>query len=200
MNILIPLNSKYLINRYSMGVNVVNQIINIVLPNLINRLSSDSRVHEIHIMSDLDFYKTSSPGSKIKYLKHDTGLSTESSKIISEFIKISNYSKEILIIYNPLFPFISVDKLYFGYESVKNKSCKSSIGAYSNEEMLEDLYLASKYDHGIFSIIRPSDFLKAGSRLLQPINVVNLDAINLVSLRSSNDYDLFELIVNSGMM
>jgi hypothetical protein len=200
MNILIPLNSEYLINRYSISNDLLFQIKINVLPSLINRLSSDARIKKINIMSDLDFLKLGSHSSKVRFFKHNTGISAEFYKVVSDYIRISEYSEEILIIYNPLFPFISVDKLYSGYESLKNKSCNSSIGAYSNDEKLDDIYLASKYDHGIFSIIRPSDFLKAGSRLLGPINVVNLNAINLVSLRSSNDYDLFELIVNSGIM
>lgn len=200
MNILIPLNSKYLINRYSMSDKIISQIKNIVLPNLVNRLSSDGRVLEINLMSDLNLDKSFSPNSKVRNYNHDTGLSTGPSKIISEFINLSSYSKDILIVYNPLFPFISIDKINLGYESLKNKSCKSSIGAYSDVEIIEDLYLASRYDYGIFSIIRTSDFITAGSRLLQPIKIIKLDAVDLVSLRSSNDYDLFELIVNSGMI
>lgn len=200
MNILIPINSKYLIYRYSISNDFLFQIKNNVLPSLINRLSSDERIKQINIMSDLDFSKIVSYSSKVRFFEHDTGTSDDFYKVVTEFIRISEYSDEILIVYNPLFPFISVDKIYYGYKSVKNKSCNSSIGAYSNAKKLEDIYLASKYDHGIFSVIRPSDFLKVGTRLLQPVEVVNLNAINLVSLRNSDDYNLFELIVNSGLM
>ena len=178
----------------------VFQIVNRVMPNLVDRLSSDGRVAKIDIMSNLELEWLRSSSSKISVYKHDTGLSNQFYKIVSEYIHISNYDKEILVIYNPLFPFISVDKLFFGYSSIADNSCNSAIGTYSNYDKLEDANLASKYDYGILSIIRLRDFFESKSRLCEPINFVNLEAINLVSLRNSSDHDLFELIVNSGIL
>ena len=200
MNILIPLNSEYLINRYSMSRDFVFQIVNSIMPNLVDRLSSDGRVAKIDIMSNLDLGWLRSSSSKITVYKHDTGLSNQFYKIVSEYIHISNYDKEILVVYNPLFPFITVDKIYNGYSAIVDNLCNSAIGSYSNHHRLDNTDLASQYDYGILSIVRLRDFLRVKSRLCEPINFVNLDAINLVSLRNSSDHDLFELIVNSGVL
>lgn len=60
--------------------------------------------------------------------------------------------------------------------------------------------MAKISDRGIFAVINKMKFLQEGSRLISPLDTVGLSALELVSLRSEEDYELYGLIVNSGLV
>ena len=200
MNILVPINSKYLVERYNMSDSLISRIENEVVSNTVNRLAADSRVANIRIMTDLEFRNFEAHGEKVRFIKYDTGLTHDFVKIISGFMSLEGDMSDILVVYNPLFPFVSVDKISTGYRSMKEGLCGSAIGSYFNVMGLNDRTQASHYDNGIFSVISCSKTLDSGTRLNTPVDVIGLNAIDLVSLRSQDDADLFDLISNSGML
>ena len=55
-------------------------------------------------------------------------------------------------------------------------------------------------DWGIFNVVNKDAFLQSNSRLTYPTYLVKLSALELISLRGYDDIDLYDLIVNSGML
>ena len=60
--------------------------------------------------------------------------------------------------------------------------------------------MAKRYDPGIISVINKSEFIRKGARLIPPADTVSLSALELVSLRSEEDFELYSLIVNAGLI
>lgn len=199
MQILIPLNKSYLIDKYKVGPNLIREVENSVVPNLLERLTSDGRVEKVHLLSNLSLGHLCT-GSRTNFISHDSGLNTSFCALVEQFIKLSSCSTNILTVCNPLFPFVSIDKIHGAYTKVKNGLCNSAIGTFSSFELTTDVENAKPFDNGIFSVFKISDLLSSYERLIPPVSIVPLDAINLVSLRNANDFDLFELIINSGIM
>ena len=49
-------------------------------------------------------------------------------------------------------------------------------------------------------MINKSEFMLKKNRLISPVDAVGLSALELVSLRVKDDYELYGLIVNSGLI
>jgi hypothetical protein len=202
MIITMFVNKSYLQKKYNMSFELLNKFTYEVLPNLLNRLSTDSRVRNIEVYTNDSLNKNIGFGSKVKIVK------IESSDIIlyQDLIDLSiknksiNNNEEIIVIYNPLFPFLSLDKIDIAYRKIVNAEYVSSIGVDGYYTSTITNNNAELFDAGIFSIFTLDSYKKSNRRVNQPILSVNLSALELISLREKGDYELYGLVVNSGLM
>ena len=95
---------------------------------------------------------------------------------------------------------MSNEKIDFLYKRVRGGLANSAIGSYSSEKALQKQELHAVNDPGIISVIDVKEFVKTGVRLVAPADTLRLSALDLVSLRSEEDYELYDLIVNSGLV
>lgn len=167
---------------------------------LVERLSMDSRIDGIEVFSDVGFDLELGLSSKIKIIRSNTEEMTRSEDVILNYIATTQCKQEAIVIYNPLFPFISIKKIHFLFQRVTSGFANSGIGSYFDAQGLCDQNIAKSSDRGIFSVINKTEFLSQESRLIPPVDIVSLSALELVSLRSEEDYELYGLIVNSGLI
>jgi hypothetical protein len=200
MIITIPFNSIYLKNKYKMDAKDIKRLTKEALPMLVERLSMDRRVEGIEVFSNIDLSLELGFSSKLKIIKSNTEKMNKPEDVILNYISKSQCKKEIIVIYNPLFPFISIKKIEILYQRVKNGFANSGVGSYFDAQGLCDENMVKISDRGIFAVINKMKFLQEGSRLISPLDTVGLSALELVSLRSEEDYELYGLIVNSGIV
>lgn len=195
-----PFNSKFLKQKYKKHDLDIKKLVVEVLPGLVERLSMDSRVDRIDIFSDLSFSQILGLSSKIRIIRSNTEQITVAERVIFSYIEATKCEEKTLVIYNPLFPFVSNEKIDFLYKRVRGGEVNSAIGSYSSEKALQKQELHAVNDPGIISVIDVKEFVKTGVRLVAPADTLSLSALELVSLRSEEDYELYDLIVNSGLV
>ena len=200
MIVVVPFNSKFLKKKYKKQDSDIKKLIGEVLPRLVERLSMDSRIDGIEIFSDVSFNTVLGLSSKIKIIKSDTEEMTVAEDVIESYINSTQHKQETLVIYNPLFPFVSIKKMDILFQRVSNGFANSGIGSYFDDQGLSDENIAIGYDPGIISVINKTEFVRQGIRLVAPADTVSLSALELVSLRSKEDYELYGLIVNAGLV
>ena len=200
MIVVVPFNSKFLKKKYKKQDLDIKKLIGEVLPRLIERLSMDSRIEWIEIFSDVNFDTVLGLSSKIKIIKSNTDEMMVAEDVIVSYIMSTRCKQETLVIYNPLFPFVSIEKMDILFQRVSNGLANCGIGSYFDEQGLSDKNIAIRYDPGIISVINKAEFVRQGIRLVAPADTVSLSALELVSLRSEEDYELYGLIVNAGLV
>ena len=200
MILTLPYNIRYLKNRYQLLDDDVERLTKKALPELIKRLSLESLVDQLDIFTDVEFNLELGLSSKINIIKSETDKLVRAEDVIESYINISNNEQEILVIYNPLFPFLSIRKIKFIYDRVKEGHANSGLGSYYDSIGLTDLNNVKNIDRGIFSVIKKSEFILKKNRLISPVDAIGLSALELVSLRVKDDYELYGLIVNSGLI
>lgn len=200
MIITMFLSKSYLMNRYGMSQTIFGRFTKEVLPNLINRLSMDDRIEVINLFSSAEFNYDLGYGSKVNSIVINSNDSSGFGDLIKLSLNATECRSEIVTVYNPLFPFISIEKIYKAYKTIQNMKYSSAIGVdhYYSKIFKDDV--AQVFDAGILSIFRSSDFNMNMSRVNSPIKGIELSALELISLRDSEDYELYGLVVNSGLM
>ena len=200
MIVVVPFNSKFLKKKYKKQDSDIKKLIGEVLPRLIERLSRDSRIDGIEIFSDINFDAVLGLSSKIKIIKSNTEEMMVAEEVIVSYIMSTQCKQETLVIYNPLFPFVSIEKMDILFQRVNNGLANSGIGSYFDDQGLSDENIATRYDPGIISVVNKTEFVRQGIRLVAPADTISLSALELVSLRSEEDYELYGLIVNAGLV
>ena len=200
MIVVVPFNSKFMKKKYNKQDADMKKLIGEVLPLLVERLSMDSRIEGIEIFSDTNFDAVLGLSSKIKIIKSNTDEMTVAENVIVSYINSTQCKQETLVIYNPLFPFVSIKKMDILFQRVSNGFANSGIGSYFDDQGLSDENITKRYDPGIISVINKKEFVRQGIRLLAPADTVSLSALELVSLRYEEDYELYGLIVNAGLV
>ena len=199
MKIVLLYNSAYISHRYKFDLMFLSKFEDTIFPNLVKRLSLEGRVKSIDICSDIDFHSQNFNSSKIQFYKSITRIEDTKVSVFSKFFSIIEESDNTFVFLNPLFPFVSIEHLYEGYHSVNSGKYRSAMGVVSlGQDNLHDSN--NIIDWGIFSVVEKNTFQESNSRLIDPINVVQLNAVELISLRSNHDIDLYDLIINSGML
>ena len=198
MDILIPINSRYLRNRYKLSADILELIENEVLPHILERFSLDERVHTIELISDLDLLRACESNSKTVLTKFDTGNIQNPNEVVKQLLKIRTVKSSIVVQTNALYPFTSVDSLYKGFISVRDDLASSAFGSVANMTLEKNSDLGENGDLGIFTIYREATFWESLNRVEAPTQVIGLRASEMISLRSMVDIELYELIVNSG--
>ncbi len=194
------INEKYLKHVYKMPELDHRKFSDNVLPDLINRLSMDRRVTAIELFTSINLSQNLGFGSKINLIESDTDNLINFAEIMERYIDKTKISDDIVVVYNPLFPFLSIEKIWDAYELVKTKKIGSAIGVdhYYQKAFSDDT--AEIMDVGIFSVFRKSAFSASKSRLQRPVKSIGLNALELISLREFDDYELYGLVVNSGFI
>lgn len=198
MKIKIFTNENYLTSRYEMSDETIRRFNSEVLPNLLNRLAMDSRVDLIEIFTNESSEINVGFSSKLRR----NIVNTENLKTYAELIDLcaSSGSEELMIVYNPLFPFLSLDKIYLAYQKVMSGEFESAFGADTYYTGVINDRNAELMDVGIFSIFKMKNFQNTRRRIQLPALPVKLSAVELISLREKDDYELYGLVVNSGLM
>ena len=200
MIVVVPFNSKFLKKKYKKQDSDIKKLIGEVLPRLVERLSRDSRIDGIEIFSDINFDTVLGLSSKIKITKSNTEEMMVAEEVIASYIMSTQCKQKTLVIYNPLFPFVSIEKMDILFQRVNNGLANSGIGSYFDDQGLSDENIATRYDPGIISVVNKTEFVRQGIRLVAPADTISLSALELVSLRSEEDYELYGLIVNAGLV
>lgn len=186
--------------RYNMLNSDIERLTKKVIPLTVERLSMDDRVQNIEIFSDIDFTFNLGLSSKVNIIKSNTDVIHNAPDVIKSYIELTKHNQNILVIYNPLFPFVSIKKIHYLFDRVKKGEANSGIGSYFDAQSINSDAISIVSDRGIFSIVSKEKFLERGIRLIEPIDTVSLSALELVSMRSREDYELYSLIVNAGLV
>jgi hypothetical protein len=198
MNIKIFTNKKYLASRYKMSNETIERFNAEVMPNLMNRLAMDSRIGSIQIYTNES--NNSSIGFSSKLIQ--TVVDTDNIDSYAELIDLCTAvdKDEVIVIYNPLFPFLSLDKIHLAYQQIISGKFESAFGVDNYYARVVNDQNLELMDVGIFSIFKSKSFKNTRRRIHQPLLPVKLSAIELISLREKDDYELYGLVVNSGLM
>lgn len=198
MKIKIFTNEYYLTSRYEMGDETIRRFNSEVLPNLLNRLAMDSRVDLIELFTNESSDINVGFSSKLKR----NIVNTANIKTYAELIDVCAASggEELMIIYNPLFPFLSLDKIYLAHQKVISGEFQSAFGVDKYYTGIINDRNAESMDIGIFSIFKMENFRNTRRRIQLPALPIKLSAVELISLREKDDYELYGLVVNSGLM
>jgi len=185
-------------DAYNFPDSLIDKFLNEILPNLINRLSSDGRVHSIFLYSNDSLAQNVGYGSKIKTVKIDSADVSSFAGLV--MLTLSEpVENDVVVFYNPLFPFVSVDKIFKAYQSVDQNNYASAMGIDHSYTHLFKHEFMEMFDIGVFSVFRVSNFKKDKQRMHKPISAVGLKALELISLRQAEDYELYGLVINAGL-
>ena len=198
MNIIIPLNSSYLRDRYGIDGNFLELLKTEVLPNTLDRLSFDDRVNIIEIVTDSEIHNIAESYSKVVLNTIDIGNLQNANDVVRNILKVRLTSSDIIVQLNILYPFVSLDSMNRGHEKVKTGLSSSAIGSFTNSAAETNLELIKTADIGVFSIYKESTFESCYERAPPPVEIIGMKASELVSLRSKVDLNIYELVVNSG--
>lgn len=200
MHIIIPINFSYLQQRYRFNENLARQLVATVLPDLTDRLTRDRRVRSVDIFTSEEIMPHTSHSAKIRIIPSNTDSLDRAEDVLLAYKSETNYdsASRPVVVYNPLFPFISVEKLEFGYTSVCEGVSNSAVGGHHTRLGVTNAQELTMIDQGVFTILNLNTLETEGKRLKTPVDVIGLSALELVSLRSNSDYELFGLIKNSG--
>lgn len=198
MDIVIPINYGYIKDRYQTTDDLLNFMQRFVVPELVGRLSRDKRVQSIDLISDIDLKGQAFGSEKVSSIFHVIDKSLNSDEVSAEILRVKHSKSQITVQYNPLFPFVSLESLWDAYSSVNAGSVRSAVGSYLDRDKVEDLPAAREHDLGVFSVYSKQSFNKESIRQALPTRVVGLKAVELIGLRNPDDYELFDLVVNSG--
>lgn len=201
MNILIPYNTHYLRAQYNLDGAILNQLNTDVIPSLVNRLCVDERIVKLDVMTNIDISGKLSPSSKVEILDLDTAKLETRVQVIDSYLQNTKLGdEEFLIVYNPLFPFISISKLQGAHQAVVNGASQTAVGSFINGSF-ETRSAAEQYlDIGAFSVHKISTVKSVGHHLSYPLDIFRLSASESVCLRDAQDLELYGLIKNSGFL
>lgn len=198
MNILLPLNTNYLKDRYLMSSGLLKQIVEEVLPNIVARLTADSRITAIEIITNETLILSGVLNDKVDVTKYDIGILHQQQDVTKALLDCRVSSGEMVINLNPLYPFVRVASLFQAYESVRDGNARSAFGSIRSAVGLHERDLISELDQGVFTVFRAQDFGTTAARLNPPVDAVGLAAVELICLRTLRDLELYELVINSG--
>ena len=200
MDIVLPINFAYLKGRYRQGDELSDFIRDLVVPNLVERFTLDSRVSSVELISDFDFRTVVAGFEKAVVTHHGIDTSFDSDEVAAEIINVRQSKSPVIVQGNPLFPFVSVAALVRAYGAVQSGAVASAVGATVERSSIQDRSLGTEYDLGIFTVYSVASFGSGQHRLTPPFNAVGLAAVELIGLRNADDFDLFNLILNSGFL
>lgn len=198
MTIIIPFNASYLRERYIIEGDFLELLKTEVLPGIVERLSLADRVETIEIITDVDIKNVIEKQSKVLFNYIDIGTDQNANDVAQKILKYRLSEGDIIVQLNPLYPFVSVDSIFMGYKKVLGGITLSAMGSFTNSASEENIEFIKRGDLGVFSIYRESRFNICGQRSSPPVEMIGLKASELISLRTADDLDLYELIVNSG--
>jgi hypothetical protein len=194
MRIFLPFNSEYFLGRY-FDRELVNKIETEVIPYIIQRHSSSEYVKNIDIFSNSNYSEMELFSTKVRYINNNSYFGENFVELVDNYIKVTSGNDEVLAYHNPLFPFVSLEKMIDAYEFVKkNNDCiiNSKVGVFSKG--VENLSV----DLGAVSVFTHATLKKNGTRNSLCEEDIELTALEMLCLRTSGDLELFNLIVNSG--
>lgn len=194
MRIFLPFNSKYFLSHYS-DQKLVNKIEFEVIPDLIQRHSQNEYVKNIDIFSDIDFSEMESLSNKVRYIHNESYVGENFVDLVESYVNSSLNDDEVLVYHNPLFPFISLNKVFTAFEFVKkNTNCilNAELGIFSDSVGHHNI------DLGAVSVFNFSTLKKLGFRHTNCNEGIALTALEMLCLRYSDDLDHYNLIINSG--
>ena len=198
MQPLVPINLGYVQDRYRMPESSLRFFLDYVLPSMLARYSLDERVEKVEVISDADLGHLEFISSKVICTNSLIPKELDANGVAAHIIEARKTQSKVVVQCNPLFPFISIDSLYFGYQAVASGEVCSAVGSIVHKSCVTVNLLASEHDLGIFSVYDTETFMSTGQRVSPPFSEIGLQAVELIGLRNPKDMDLFELVVNSG--
>ena len=198
MDLLIPFNTKYLQERYLMSDAFLEKVREEVMPDFLARLSADSRVSSIEVMTNRGPSSEKISSDKIIINQHDIGPHSDLPTVIRALLKHRFSENDVIVSVNPLFPLVGISSLQRAYQAVNAGHASSAFGSILDRVGVTDPDSVKELDQGVFAIFRETDFTTTKSRINPEVDVIALSALELVCLRTAKDLELYDLIVNSG--
>lgn len=195
MRIFLPFNSKYFLARY-LDRGLTKKLEVEVIPDIIQRHGSSEHVKNIDIFSNINYSEMELSSTKVRYIKNNSYFGENFVELVDSYISVSSRNDEVLVYYNPLFPFVSLEKLMNAYDFVKeNNDCilNAKVGVFSGD-------IKSQFvDLGAVSVFTYKTLKKHGTRNSPCERDIELTALEMLCLRTSGDLELYDLIINSGL-
>lgn len=214
MRIFIPYNRQYVIDTYQCGPEHVSYVEDVVLRFLLKRLVKSNYVDHIDIYSKDIKGCEGLHSNKLRFIPSISNESDSSEKILQDYLSITR-SREPLVLYNMMFPFTDIGKVYESFQAVASGDFQSATGVLSKGIVWngntthagsefsvtpgqDDLH--SSLDVGSFCVLKPDHILKGLRRTTPPVKLVPLCSHELVNMRSEHDKKLYRLIITSGLV
>lgn len=194
MRIFLPFNSKYFLSHYP-DQKLVNKIEFEVIPDLIQRHSQNEYVKNIDIFSNNDFSELSSLSNKVRYVHNESYVGENFVDLVESYVNSSLNHDEVFVYHNPLFPFVSLKKVFTAFEFVKENTNCILNGEFG---IFLDLVGYRNIDIGAVSVFNFHTLKTLGSRDSNCNERIALTALEMLCLRCSDDLDHYNLIINSG--
>ena len=194
MRIFLPFNSKYFFNQY-LDQNLLNKIQYEVIPDIIERHSQNEYVKNIDVFSDVDFSEMESFSNKVRYIQNNSYIDGNFIDLVESYVGLTPNKDEVFVYHNPLFPFISLEKVFAAFEFVKkNTNCilNAEFGTVSYSIGRQNV------DVGAVSVFNFNTLKKLGSRSSKCNEFISMTALEMLCLRYSDDLEHYDLIINSG--
>lgn len=169
-----------------------------VIPDLVGRISRDNRVTSVELVSDFGFSSEAFGSNKVVAVRHVINTSLDANSVVSELIRIRKATSDVVLQYNPLFPFVSVDSMWKAYFAVQQGTAVSATGSFVDRASGGDVVAVKEHDLGIVNAYSVDNFRENGERITLPTRVIGLNALELIGLRNPKDLGIFELVRNSG--
>ena len=198
MHIIVPFNTNYLKTEYNMTSKMIDVLSAQLLPMLLTRLSRDGKVCEVILMTNLDAQIFAGISAKIKILPMNTEKLKSAEEVISAYFTSASESSEVNVFYNPLFPFVSIKTIYAAYVSVVDDCFDTAFGGFSHASGNFDMSVLPILDQGSFRVIRKTPFMQCKKIPNNNLRIIQLSARELLCLRTEQDIDLYDLIINAG--
>lgn len=213
MNIFLPYNQKYILNTYGFDTEHASFIEEIVIQNLLKRLTKNKLISRVDIYTQDNKFITRTNSKKLNFIKSPSNEFDTSEKIIQDYLSIQKLT-EPFVYYNLMFPFTMISKIYNALQTVNQGIYESATGVIDKGVLwsrvsskdtnpsghtLSQKEIDTVLDVGSFCIIKPENILKGLRRTTQPILLVPLASHELINMRSKSDKDLYQLLITSGM-
>lgn len=194
MKVFLPFNSKYFLNNY-FDASLTSKIKKDVIPDIVERHSMSEYVEHIDIFSNDDFSELQSFSNKIRYIYNESYDGKSFVDLVDAYVKLSTNKDEPIVYHNPLFPFISMEKAFNAFKFVKaNPNCivngKFVVPAEENRKLYVDL--------GALSVFTSKTLAEVQGRNTSCKEIIQLSTLEIMCLRTSDDWAHYTLIVNSG--
>tara|TARA_B100000795_G_scaffold262361_1_gene240205 strand:- start:1896 stop:2558 length:663 start_codon:yes stop_codon:yes gene_type:complete len=182
------------------------------------------KLNSVNLINDIYVYSSSKrvsnyiePNLKYTYLNRSKSLDNDKASIesiISSFLK--EVEVDVVVLLHPTSPFLKVDSITKALNLVINGECDSSFSAvkYSkfawlnskpiNYDLNNDVPSLKSinpiyFEQSSLYVFKTLQFLKNNHRLSGDIKLTEINRLEGLEIRNKVDFELAELIINSGM-
>lgn len=193
-----------------------NVIENEILPYICEKISKIDLLTETFIYCrESEWVNASINKEKVKFIKRPSSIDLNSSieTILATFFSLNDHDDVVLVL-NPFFPFISKSTIVSMLNSVVISDFESAIGVLKgglfwnggkplnfslDKPTVAFESQSGQVDLGSVYVFKSPNLKKDQCRISLPVKFFQLSALELLSLRKVEDWDLVQLVLSSGL-